>query len=138
MTIPVSAGCEESICIRNISPSSDRSLGDFEYKQLTELHATQQLVSPEPEVYVLERDKLKDQLLIIACDGVWDVFENIALASYVLQRLRCVSDLADVCSELLDTSLHKVSMLQKCEHFLAYCSKNVLMHVDGQKRSRDL
>lgn len=92
----------------------DRSLGDFEYKQLGNRGATEQLVSPEPDLFVVTRNKERDQLLILACDGIWDVFENDALANYVLQRIRCVASLTDVCAEILDTSLHKVC------HFFVY------------------
>lgn len=88
-----------------------RSLGDFEYKQLRTRSATEQQVSPEPDVFIIDRQKITDQFLILACDGVWDVFENDCLSEYVLQRLTCTNSLADVCSEILDTSLHKVGGL---------------------------
>ncbi|KAA0190490.1 Phosphatase 1B [Fasciolopsis buskii] len=103
------AGGQVMLSRVNGSLAVSRSLGDFEYKQLGNRGATEQLVSPEPDLFVVTRNKERDQLLILACDGIWDVFENDALANYVLQRIRCVASLTDVCAEILDTSLHKGS-----------------------------
>ncbi|CAH8446395.1 unnamed protein product [Schistosoma curassoni] len=93
----------------NGSLAVSRSLGDFEYKQVLNRGATEQLVSPEPDIFIVERRKEFDQVLLLACDGIWDVFENDTLTTYVLHRLCCLPSLADVCSEILDTSLHKGS-----------------------------
>ncbi|CAL8078880.1 unnamed protein product [Calicophoron daubneyi] len=103
------AGGQVMLSRVNGSLAVSRSLGDFEYKQVFSKGATEQLVSPEPDVFIVERKKDRDQILILACDGIWDVFENDTLATYVLQRLRCISQLSDVCAEILDTSLHKGS-----------------------------
>ena len=51
-----------------------RGFGDFEYKP-PDLDANQQIVSYEPEIIIHER-KLQDGILIIACDGLWDVVDN--------------------------------------------------------------
>ncbi|KAH8854218.1 Protein phosphatase 1A [Schistosoma japonicum] len=93
----------------NGSLAVSRSLGDFEYKQVVSRAATEQLVSPEPDVFIVERKRESDQIILLACDGIWDVFENDTLTTYVLHRLCCLPSLADVCSEILDTSLHKGS-----------------------------
>lgn len=103
------AGGQVMLSRVNGSLAVSRSLGDFEYKQVLYRGATEQLVSPEPDLLVVERTKDRDQFLLLACDGIWDVFENEALASYVIQRLRCLSDLAEVCRNILDTCLHKGS-----------------------------
>ncbi|KAF5399566.1 hypothetical protein PHET_07185 [Paragonimus heterotremus] len=103
------AGGQVMLSRVNGSLAVSRSLGDFEYKQAFSRGATEQLVSPEPDLFVAERKRDRDQVLILACDGIWDVFENEALATYVLQRLRCVPNLDDICQEILDTSLHKGS-----------------------------
>merc|ERR1712070_662730 len=52
-----------------------RALGDFSYKQCGHLGPCQQQVSPEPEFQVVERTS-KDELLVLACDGIWDVMDN--------------------------------------------------------------
>ncbi|VDP98675.1 unnamed protein product [Trichobilharzia regenti] len=103
------AGGQVMLSRVNGSLAVSRSLGDFEYKQVFSRGATEQLVSPEPDVFIIERKKEFDQVLLLACDGVWDVFENDTLTTYVLHRLCCLPSLVDVCSEILDTSLHKGS-----------------------------
>ncbi|CAH8490267.1 unnamed protein product [Heterobilharzia americana] len=103
------AGGQVMLSRVNGSLAVSRSLGDFEYKQVFSRGATEQLVSPEPDVFIIERQKEFDQVLLLACDGVWDVFENDTLTTYVLHRLCCLPSLVDVCSEILDTSLHKGS-----------------------------
>jgi len=52
-----------------------RALGDFEYKKRSDLPAEQQRVSPFPDIKVLERIPV-DDVLILACDGVWDVYSS--------------------------------------------------------------
>ena len=53
-----------------------RCLGDFEYKQNKRLPPVEQKVSPLPECRICQRDPSKDELLILACDGIWDVMSN--------------------------------------------------------------
>ena len=53
-----------------------RCLGDFEYKQNKQLPPVEQKVSPLPECRICQRDPSKDELLILACDGIWDVMTN--------------------------------------------------------------
>jgi hypothetical protein len=42
----------------NGSLAVSRALGDYEYKSVPGLCATEQLVSPEPDVYIIERNKV--------------------------------------------------------------------------------
>ena len=51
-----------------------RSFGDFIYKQNKALSPIAQPVSCEPDIRVIARDPL-DNDLIFACDGIWDVFQ---------------------------------------------------------------
>ena len=53
-----------------------RCLGDFEYKQNRRLPAVEQKVSALPECRIFQRDPRRDELLILACDGIWDVMTN--------------------------------------------------------------
>ena len=50
-----------------------RAFGDFVYKTNRDLDSTKQEVSCEPEIQIWPR-KPKDNYLIFACDGIWDVF----------------------------------------------------------------
>lgn len=92
----------------NGSLAVSRALGDFDYKRSSELDPIDQLVSPEPEVTALERDPETDQFLLLACDGIYDVMSNDDVMKYVLHHLQLCDDLAQICSTLIDTCLHKV------------------------------
>lgn len=96
----------------NGSLAVSRALGDYEYKTAAGKCATEQLVSPEPEVTVFERSP-KDEFIVLACDGVWDVMSNEATFKFIQSRLQLTDNLAEVCNQVIDTSLHKVS-LQTC------------------------
>merc|ERR1712037_245832 len=67
-----------SVMIQRVNGSLavSRALGDFEYKNVDGKGPTEQLVSPEPEFYIKERDESRDEFLVLACDGVWDVMSN--------------------------------------------------------------
>ena len=53
-----------------------RGFGDFTYKQHKDLPPEKQRVSCEPEVLVRERSE-KDEVLVLACDGIWDVWKDM-------------------------------------------------------------
>ena len=92
----------------NGSLAVSRALGDFDYKRSQAIKDVEQLVSPEPEMKILERDHKEDQFLLLACDGIFDVMTNEAVAEYVLHQLELTDDLAQICSSLIDTCLNKV------------------------------
>jgi len=85
-----------------------RSLGDFEFKRQGSLPPCKQLVSPEPEVTIIERNP-RDDFLILACDGVWDVISNEDILKYVEYKSRIEPKLENICSAVLDVCLHKGS-----------------------------
>lgn len=53
-----------------------RALGDFVYKQSHTLPPQQQQVTADPDVHVEPRIAEADEYLLLACDGIWDVFTN--------------------------------------------------------------
>lgn len=55
----VKAGGSVMIQRVNGSLAVSRALGDFEYKSVPGLCATEQLVSPEPDVYIIDRSKVR-------------------------------------------------------------------------------
>lgn len=91
-----------------------RALGDFEYKNVQDRGPCEQLVSPEPEIFVQERDKQLDEFLILACDGIWDVMSNEDLCAYVRNRLQVTDDLGEVTGQVIDTCLYKVHSVNLC------------------------
>ncbi|XP_038156091.1 protein phosphatase 1B isoform X1 [Cyprinodon tularosa] len=100
-----------SVMIQRVNGSLavSRALGDYDYKRVDGKGPTEQLVSPEPEVYVMIRAPEQDQFIILACDGIWDVMSNEELCEFVKSRLEVWDDLERVCNEVVDTCLHKGS-----------------------------
>ncbi|XP_062408793.1 protein phosphatase, Mg2+/Mn2+ dependent, 1Na (putative) [Sardina pilchardus] len=93
----------------NGSLAVSRALGDFDFKEVGWRPQTEQLVSPEPEVYELERSA-DDEFLVVACDGVWDALSNEDLSAFVHSRLEVCEDLREVCTQVLDLCLYKGSL----------------------------
>ena len=91
----------------NGSLAVSRALGDFDFKEVDWRPQTEQLVSPEPEVYELERTP-EDEFLILACDGVWDAIGNEELCAFVRSRLQVCDDLREICAQVIDLCLYKV------------------------------
>ena len=85
-----------------------RALGDFDYKAQAKLPPAQQLVSPEPEVDILERCE-EDQFVLLACDGVWDVLENEEAVELIGARLRVSDSIEKTTGGLLEKALYRVS-----------------------------
>ncbi|KAG7510245.1 phosphatase 1A isoform X1 [Solea senegalensis] len=100
-----------SVMIQRVNGSLavSRALGDFDYKCVHGKGQTEQLVSPEPEVYAIERCEGEDEFIILACDGIWDVMANEELCDFVRSRLEVTDDLERVSNEIVDTCLYKGS-----------------------------
>ncbi|CAL8353934.1 unnamed protein product [Lota lota] len=94
----------------NGSLAVSRALGDFNFKEVDRRPQTEQLVSPEPEVYETQRSGDHDEFVILACDGVWDAIGNEELCAFVRSRLQVCDDLREVCSQVLDLCLYKGSL----------------------------
>ena len=86
-----------------------RALGDFSYKD-AELPPEEQKVSPVPDIRIFARDPAADQLMLLACDGVFDVMTNReaceTLCTLLLEGER---DMGNVVEELLMICLEKDS-----------------------------
>lgn len=100
-----------SVMIQRVNGSLavSRALGDYEYKQVEGKGPCEQLVSPEPEIFVEKRDNEKDEFLVLACDGVWDVMSNDELCDFVRSRLLVTDSLTSICNQVIDTCLYKGS-----------------------------
>ncbi|ENN78131.1 protein phosphatase 1A isoform X2 [Dendroctonus ponderosae] len=105
----VRAGGSVMIHRVNGSLAVSRALGDFEYKNVKGRGPCEQLVSPEPEIFVQDRDHRLDEFLVLACDGVWDVMSNEDLCAYIRSRLQVTEDLREVAGQVIDTCLYKGS-----------------------------
>eukprot|EP00062_Callorhinchus_milii_P026449 gi/632988566/ref/XP_007883183.1/ PREDICTED: protein phosphatase 1A-like [Callorhinchus milii] len=92
----------------NGSLAVSRALGDFDFKAVEWRGQTEQLVSPEPEVYEMLRSD-SDEFIILACDGIWDTITNEDLCKFVRSRLQLTPDLEDICKQVIDVCLYKGS-----------------------------
>jgi len=99
-----------SVMIQRVNGSLavSRALGDFEYKMVDGMGPTDQLVSPEPEIYVEERSD-KDEFVVLACDGIWDVMSNDELKDFIRHKMKLTTNLVDISNDVLDACLHKGS-----------------------------
>lgn len=99
-----------SVMIQRVNGSLavSRALGDFEYKNVQGKGPCEQLVSPEPEILTEKRSD-KDEFIVLACDGIWDVMSNEDIAAFVGNRMTITTDLKEICNMVVDTCLHKGS-----------------------------
>ena len=84
-----------------------RALGDFEFKGNREQPPEKQKVSCEPDITVWER-KSTDEVLLLACDGLWDVMRN----QEAIDAIRAIfatgeGDAQLVAEEMADLALEK-------------------------------
>lgn len=63
--------------------SFSRSFGDFDFKA-----SPKALLSIEPEVRYAYLSPVQDEFLLLACDGLWDVFSSQQAVDFVRTRLR--------------------------------------------------
>eukprot|EP00595_Chromulina_sp_UTEXLB2642_P001524 CAMPEP_0196766928 /NCGR_PEP_ID=MMETSP1095-20130614/32909_1 /TAXON_ID=96789 ORGANISM="Chromulina nebulosa, Strain UTEXLB2642" /NCGR_SAMPLE_ID=MMETSP1095 /ASSEMBLY_ACC=CAM_ASM_000446 /LENGTH=334 /DNA_ID=CAMNT_0042131993 /DNA_START=108 /DNA_END=1112 /DNA_ORIENTATION=- len=86
-----------------------RALGDFQWKSRSDLKPEQQRVSCFPDIMIHER-KPVDEILVLACDGLWDVFSNDDVVSMALDLFRNgESNMVLISEELVDMALNKGS-----------------------------
>ena len=64
-------------------------------------------MSPLPECRIFQRDPSRDELLILACDGIWDVMSNEEAVKFVRQQRSSAPDAptATICAALIDACL---------------------------------
>lgn len=87
-----------------------RGFGDFRYKLNGNEPVDKQKVIAVPEIMVFPRDDEKDEFLILGCDGIWDVVDNLSCAEIVRCKLKeGKTDLGQVCEEMLDECLDRES-----------------------------
>jgi serine/threonine protein phosphatase PrpC len=84
-----------------------RALGDFQYKTRPDLPATHQKVTFLPDITVHRRTP-QDEVLILACDGLWDVMSNNEAIDFIRKILLTgESSLQNVAEEMVDIALEK-------------------------------
>lgn len=107
-----------------------RGLGDFSYKSIQSLSVRNQKVIPHPEFVVYPRDHKRDEFLVLACDGIWDVATNQECAQFIDSLLEeGEMDLGLICEEAIDICLDKNSRDNMTIAMVTF---------DGAKRARGL
>ena len=87
-----------------------RALGDFQYKNRTNLPPELQKVTALPDVIVYPRDITKDEFVVLACDGIWDVLSNQECCASIQKIFdEGEKNFGLVCEEMLDLCLEKNS-----------------------------
>lgn len=87
-----------------------RAFGDFQYKTRPDLPPEEQKVSCWPDIEVHKRLHDEDDVLILACDGVWDVLSSEAAVDLVRDiHAAGEHDVSLVAEELIDIALEKGS-----------------------------
>lgn len=86
-----------------------RTLGDFGFKSTPKVPAESQIVSPVPDVTVLERDHKTDEFLLLASDGVFKSLTDSDVIEFVSRQLTLTDDLARICHNLIEMSYYSVS-----------------------------
>lgn len=72
------------LSISGCSLNLSRSLGDYSFKKIFN-GKNDDFVSIIPEIRILERSD-EDLFIIMACDGLWDVFSNEEVSEYVYKN----------------------------------------------------
>ncbi|ELP89259.1 protein phosphatase 2C, putative [Entamoeba invadens IP1] len=83
-----------------------RTIGDLMYKRQPELGPAKQIISCYPDVTEEPLDGT-EQLLILACDGIWDVLTSEQCVEKVVEYLKTGLPLKQVCEKIADDCLSK-------------------------------
>ncbi|OQR92963.1 phosphatase 2C [Thraustotheca clavata] len=90
-----------------------RSFGDFWFKRnedgKPEKKPWEHLVIAEPCVNVQPRDHVKDEFLVLCCDGIYDVMSNEQVQRFVRDRLKSGKSPKETAELLMDECLNKGS-----------------------------
>ncbi|KAI8445328.1 protein phosphatase, partial [Phakopsora pachyrhizi] len=81
-----------------------RAIGDFEFKQNKKLTPEQQVVTADPEIITHEISS-EDEFLVLACDGIWDVFSSQEVVDRARRLIGERKPLTAVAEEILSCCL---------------------------------
>lgn len=79
-----------------------RGIGDFEFKKNLALPAEEQIVTCMPEVIKREIDYVKDEFIILACDGIWDCLLLQQCVECVCLGISERKPLTQICNEIME------------------------------------
>ena len=102
----------------NCDFSISRALADFAFKIPTDKPPEEYMVSPIPDIHVIQRDYQTDQFLLLASDGIYKSLSSEQVTMFVLKQLQCTTDLTSICRNLILTAYYSVS--QRCMVYALY------------------
>ncbi|KAL2920193.1 Protein phosphatase 2C 2 [Polyrhizophydium stewartii] len=82
-----------------------RAIGDFEFKQSTDLAPEKQIVTASPDVEERPIATSEDEFIVLACDGIWDCMNNQEVVDFVSQKIYEKNELDKICEMLMDRCL---------------------------------
>lgn len=82
-----------------------RAIGDFMFKTNPQVSWEEQAVTASPEVKTLKADRARDEFVILACDGIWDVMTNEQVIEFVRPLLAKGVPPIEVCDRLMHQCL---------------------------------
>jgi serine/threonine protein phosphatase PrpC len=88
-------------CRVNGNLNLSRSLGDHEYKQDKSIPPEEQLITYVPDVKV-HKITPKTEFAVIACDGIWEVWDSSKVIEFVRKRITSSAGLAGIIDELFE------------------------------------
>lgn len=78
-----------------------RAIGDFEFKQNKNLPPEKQVVTADPDI-ISHQITSEDEFLILACDGIWDVYSNQQVVDLVRSLIAMRHPLDRIAEMVLD------------------------------------
>lgn len=81
-----------------------RAIGDFSFKQNWMIGWEEQAVTSVPDVVHVTLGP-RDQFIVLACDGIWDVMSNEQVVAFVSARIAKGINLSTICEHLMQNCL---------------------------------
>ncbi|MBW0543778.1 hypothetical protein O181_083493 [Austropuccinia psidii MF-1] len=81
-----------------------RAIGDFEFKQNKKLTPEEQVVTADPDI-LTHQITSEDEFLILACDGIWDVYSNQQVVDRVRRLIGERKSLERIAEQMIENSL---------------------------------
>jgi len=77
-----------------------RAIGDLQYKQTKNLSPEEQMITCDPDISVTPITP-EDELLIIGCDGIWDVKTSQQAVDFATSKLKEGLSPTEICHQIL-------------------------------------
>jgi serine/threonine protein phosphatase PrpC len=78
-----------------------RSIGDFDFKLDKKLKNDQQLIISTPEVKI-EKISEETDFIVIACDGLWEVWESQKVVDFIYSRMTPSCKLSQIIDDMFE------------------------------------